>query len=93
MRRKEQRGVRDAALDYVLTHGTSIHRTGVTFIVLRRRDVPVADVRKDRWTRLVGTVVIVGDNGNIITVYRNQRALRDIARKTRYGRSRRSKAT
>lgn len=88
-RRQGQRGVRDAAIDYVLTHGTPIHRTGVTFVILRRRDIPAADRRKDCWTRLVGTVVIVGDNGNVVTVYRNRRALRDIARKTKYGRGRR----
>lgn len=84
--RQRQRGLRDAALDYVLAHGTYVHRTGVTFVVLRQRDIPVADRHTDRWTRLVGTVVIVGEHGCIITAYRNRHALGDIRRKTKYRR-------
>jgi hypothetical protein len=86
--RQRQRCLRDGALDYVLTHGTHIHRTGVTFVVLRSHDVPIADRRQDRWTRLVGTVVIVGTDGAVVTAYRNFNALRDIRRKTKYSRAR-----
>jgi hypothetical protein len=88
-RRQRQRGLRDAALDYVLAHGTYVRRTGVTFVVLRWRDVPVADRGIDRWTRLAGTVIIIGDNDQIVTVYRNRHGLRHIVRKAKYGRDRR----
>jgi hypothetical protein len=88
-RRQRQRGLHDAALDYVLAHGTSVRRTGVTFVILQRRDVPVADRRIDRWTRLAGTVVIVGDHGQIVTVYRSRHGLRDVVRKAKYGCDRR----
>ncbi len=83
--RQRQRCVRNAALDYVLSHGTHVCRTGVTFVVLRWRDIPIADRRVDCWTRLVGTVIILGDHGRIVTTYRNRHALREIRRKTKYG--------
>ena len=82
VQRQRERHLGNAALDYVFTHGTHIHRTGVTFVFLRERDIPVADRRKDRLTRLAGTVVIVGDHGRIVTVYRNQQALREIRRES-----------
>lgn len=91
VQRQRERHLRNAALDYVLTYGTHIHRTGVTFVFLRERDIPVADRRKDYVTRLSGTVVIVGDRGRIVTVYRNQQALRDIRRKSKYDHSCRSR--
>jgi hypothetical protein len=85
--RQRQRCLRDAALEYVLTHGTHIRRTGVTFVVLRWRDIPNADRRVDRWVRLVGTVVILGDQERIVTTYRNRDALQDIRQKTKHSRN------
>lgn len=83
-RRAARRNIVPDALDYVLMYGRTIQRTGVTFCVLCRRDVPLEDLRKSWAARLVGTVALLAGNGEIITVYRNRSAVRKIARKMKY---------
>jgi hypothetical protein len=79
--RQGQRNISEEQLRYVLRHGTRLRRTGVEFVVLRRCDIPIADLRDDRWARLQGAVVIIGDGGTVVTVYRNRAALRCIRKK------------
>ena len=76
-------------VDYVLENGTSISRTGIEFVVLRRRDVPVED-RAAPVARLEGVTLLVGALGEVITLYRanRRRAVRAVSKKTRYGRHR-----
>lgn len=81
--RAARRNVADA-IDYVLAYGRAIHRTGVTFYFLGRRDIPRMDRRASWVARLEGTVVLVAETGEIITVYRNRNALRLIQRKAKY---------
>src|SRR5260370_14089721 len=72
------------AVEYVLTHGGWIQRTGVSFYFLGWRDMPPAD-RSASWaSRLEGTIVLVGPDGAVITVYRNRRGLRAIQRKLKH---------
>lgn len=80
--RAQQRCFGAAELEYVLDHGMRLRRTGVEFCVLRMRDVPPPDRRTVG--RLVGTVVLVGEDGVAITVYRNRRALAEIRRKPKW---------
>ncbi len=82
--RGARRNVAPDAVEYVLTHGRRIQRTGVTFYFLGRRDMPESDRRASWASRLEGTVVLVAAGGEVVTVYRNQRALRTIARKLKY---------
>lgn len=82
--RTARRNVVPDAVEYVLAHGRRLQRTGVTFYFLGERDIPPADRRAAWATRLVGTVVLMGRDGEIITVYRNQRALPAIRRKLKY---------
>lgn len=82
--RAAQRDVVPDAVEYVMAHGRTLQRTGVTFFFLGRRDLPAAD-RGTAWAaRLAGTVVLVGRDGEVITIYRNQRALPAIRRKQKY---------
>jgi hypothetical protein len=74
------------AVDYVLTHGRRIQRTGVTFYFLGRRDMPEVDQSASWASRLEGTVVLLAPDGEVVTVYRNRHALRTIARKMKYRR-------
>jgi hypothetical protein len=83
-RRAARRNVVPDAVDYVLLHGQLTYRTGIRFFFLRRRDIPPADRRHGWCARLVGTVVLVAPEGEIITVYRNRRALPAIRRKPKY---------
>jgi hypothetical protein len=82
--RAARRNVVPDAIEYVLTYGRVLHRTGITFHFLAARDVPTEDRRAAWSARLVGTVVLVGADGGIITVYRNRRALPAIRRKLKY---------
>ncbi|HLZ24155.1 MAG TPA: hypothetical protein VKQ30_18735 [Ktedonobacterales bacterium] len=84
LRRAARRNVVPDAVEYVMTHGRVLHRTGITFYFLAGRDVPVEDAHAAWVTRLVGTVVLVAEDGTIITVYRNSRALPAIRRKLKY---------
>ena len=70
-------------IHYVRHYGKPIHRTGVTFYVLRRRDIPVTNLREDRYAKLEGAVVLVGED-EVITAYRNRAAYRQIRKKHKY---------
>ena len=83
-RRGARRNVEPDAVDYVVAHGRRIQRTGVTFIFLGRRDVPSADRCMSWASRLEGTIVLLAPDGEVITVYRNQRGVRAILRKVKY---------
>jgi hypothetical protein len=83
-RRAARRNIVPDAVEYVLAHGQLTHRTGIRFFFLRRRDIPLADRHHEWCARLVGTVVLVAPEGEIITVYRNRRALAAIRRKPKY---------
>lgn len=82
--RLAQRNLDQRAIDYVLKHGRLIRRTGVQFYVLGARDVPLQDRRRSSISRLIGTTILVARDGTIITVYRNRRTLRAIARKRKH---------
>jgi hypothetical protein len=88
--RMAQRNVSLSDLEYVLEHGERIYRTGITIYVLRKRDIPQSDRKKSAITRLEGTVVLTGftQNGNleVITIYRNKNARKDIRSKAKYDR-------
>lgn len=83
-RRLAQRAIPHARLAYVLEHGLPVQRTGVTFYVLRDRDIPPEDRHEDAISRLAGTAVLIGANGRIITAYRHPNVLRTIQRKVKY---------
>lgn len=70
-------------LDYVLSNGAQIWRTGALFHVLRRCDIAPADRRAAEIARLEGAVVVTDDD-RVITVYRNRHGYRDIRKKQRY---------
>ncbi len=82
--RSARRNVVPDAVEYVMAYGRMLQRTGATFYFLGKRDIPTADRRMAQTARLAGTVVLVGSSGEVITVYRNQRALPAIRRKLKY---------
>ena len=83
-RRAAQRNLAQDAVRYVMTYGRECHRTGVTFVVLRRRDIPREDLRLPWVARLEGSVALVASDGAVITLYRNLSAARAILRKMKY---------
>lgn len=82
--RATRRNVRRNGVAYVIMHGRLYHRTGARFFFLGARDLPFED-RRDAWaSRLVGTVVVMATDGEVITTYRNRHAPHRIARKMKY---------
>ncbi|GBC81432.1 hypothetical protein HRbin10_00544 [bacterium HR10] len=77
-RRMARRGITLRDLDLTLRFGRKIHRTGVTFYFFGRRQIPRGLERQ--LERLVGTTLIVAD-GQLITAYRNKRAIATIKKK------------
>lgn len=84
--RCSQRNISAMHVDYILAHGTEQHRTGITFFILRRRDIPAPDRKVDRYRKLAGTTLLVTQNNRLVTGYRNPKAHRDVLKKDRYRR-------
>lgn len=82
--RKAQRGIRPIQIAYALKHGTIIQRAGCTFYYLRRADIAASDRRNDVIAKAEGLTLLVADDGDFITMYRNPRGLRNICRKEKY---------
>ncbi len=86
--RMAQRNVSLDDLEYVLEHGERIYKTGITIYVLRKRDIPQSDRKKSEITRLEGTVVLTGFSQDgileIITIYRNKSAFKELRGKAKY---------
>jgi hypothetical protein len=84
LHRAARRSITRSDLDYILTYGRPIQRTGVTFYFLARKDLLAAGSPANQAAHLEGAVVLVSKDREIITVYRNRKALRDIQRKPKY---------
>lgn len=72
------------AVEYIVTWGRLIQRTGVRFYFLGRRDIPAQHRHLPQIARLEGSVALLSPDGEVITLYRNLGALRDIQRKMKY---------
>ncbi len=84
-KRQAQRNIPPELVDYILRWGTFLQRTGVTFVVLRRKDImaiPPTD-RLPNSEKLNGLVVILDEYGRVITCYHDPEAFRDICKKTK----------
>lgn len=82
-RRAAQRNL-IGAVEYIVTWGRLIQRTGVRFYFLGRRDIPAQHRHLPQIARLEGSVALLSPDGEVITLYRNLGALRDIQRKLKY---------
>jgi hypothetical protein len=74
-------------IEYVIRHGITYRRAGALHCYLRKKDIPAADRRQNKYSRLEGTVVLL-DSRNVVmlTVYRNRHkhALKEIRSKAKY---------
>ncbi|HEU5345649.1 MAG TPA: hypothetical protein VFX31_12565 [Ktedonobacterales bacterium] len=82
-RRAAQRNLA-GAIDYIMAWGRPIQRTGVCFYFLGRRDIPPQHRHLPQIARLAGSVALLSPDGEVITLYRNADALREIERKMKY---------
>ena len=69
----------------MIAHGEAMHNAGAIIYFLGRKNVPKSDRRNQRIQQLVGTNVLVSSDGaEIITVYRNQKGLKEHRQKAKY---------
>jgi hypothetical protein len=91
--RMAQRNVTEADVRFVMTRGVLEHRTGVICFTIPRRCIP-SEERSMRGS--LESLVVLVQEGWVITVYRNRRPLRHIRHKVKYNDARlssRSRAT
>lgn len=73
--RAAQRRLTEEEVEYVLQFGKRYFCHGAKVFYLRRKDLPASDLRREWWTRLIGTaVVITPDQQTVITVWRNRKS-------------------
>jgi hypothetical protein len=78
-----QRGISEEELQLVLTYGTKVHNAGALFVFMRRRDIP-RTLSPHSQDHLEGLTIVLDPLGEeVITAYRNRRALREIKRKSK----------
>lgn len=75
--RMAQRNISAKELEFVFQYGRKLYRGGVEIYFLAMRDLPEKFIKYEQ--RLVGTTVI-SHNDVIITIYRDQHALRRVKR-------------
>lgn len=82
-RRAVQRHLSEEAIQYIIANGVLERKAGARIFYLRACDIPEKDQAIDRWSKLVGSAVLLSSDGQvIITVWRNRRTgLRRIKRK------------
>ena len=68
-------------VELVRRYGVLEHRTGVQFYFVRKQEVERYQGVEPRLAKLHSIVLVVANDGTVITVYRNRKALRAIRRK------------
>lgn len=75
--RRLKRGLSDLQIALAMDFGQRVHGTGAEICFLGRRDIP--DWIHPRYAaRVEGTVVVLADDGTVVTAYRNPDAMRDL---------------
>jgi hypothetical protein len=77
-RRLQQRGIVEDDVYLAIQQGIRLHRTGITFYFLGAKQTRWL---KRRCDRLHGLTVLQANDGEVITAYKNRKALRRIKRK------------
>jgi hypothetical protein len=87
LRRQSQRNLSDEDVWFVFEHGRRLHCAGALHIFLGRRDIPSDKATYQRFGRLEGTVLVLDDTRDaltLITTYRNRQGFKQIRVKTKY---------
>lgn len=71
-------------LAFVLEHGRLLHRTGILFRFLGRKDIPKKLRREPTISRLEGVTLLLSSEGTVITAYKNPQGLQQIRRKPKH---------
>lgn len=81
-RRRMEREITDLQVALAIDFGRRIYGTGAEICFLGRRDIP--DWLHPRYAeRVEGTVVILADDGTVVTTYRNPGAISDLKKRAK----------
>lgn len=70
-RRMSQRAISEDAISATIEFGGEMHRAGVTYYILRRKDAEKAKRKNRDIHKYTGTIVLVS-GGEIVTAFRNK---------------------
>lgn len=85
-RRLQQRGMTYEYASLVMEYGTAVNTAGAVFYFMSKKDIPqnLPGTIKDRILGI--TLVVNPENNDVMTVYKNQNAMKSIRKKPRYDR-------
>ncbi len=84
--RQAKRGLREQVLEFLLTFGTEIKKAGARFYVLYDRQYD-GGAERNLWELARHWVVVVSDDGCLLTCYRGRNVHHHINRKSKIDRS------
>ncbi len=85
-RRLQQRGLTPEFAALVMDHGTAVNTAGALFYFMSKKDLPwnIPNTVKERIAGI--TLVVDPGSHDVLTVYKNQHAMKQIRKKCRYDR-------
>jgi len=89
--RSAERALPSDVEDFLLMWGTETRAAGATHITLVRRDLPIEMQDSEAATRTEGWIIVMSDDGSLITCYRRTDAWRFVRRKSQMRPRRRSR--
>jgi L-fucose isomerase-like protein len=79
-KRVSQRGIEPAVIAEIIKYGTRIHKQGKVFHYICKADIQLYYHKDDR-KRFESVIVLTGQDGRVVTTYRNPDAVSEIKRK------------
>jgi hypothetical protein len=89
--RAAERALHSDVEAFLMTWGTETRAAGATHITLVRRDLPLDLRDTEEAARAEGWIIVVGDDGALVTCYRRSDAWRFVRRKSQARPRRRSR--
>jgi hypothetical protein len=89
--RAAERALRSDVEEFLMTWGTETRAAGATHITLVRRNLPIDLRDTNEATRAEGWIIVVGDDGSLVTCYRRNDAWHFVRRKSEMRLRRRSR--
>ena len=81
-KRVSQRGIEPAVVAEIIKYGTRIHKQGFVFHFMPKADIQMYYHKDDR-KRFKSVIVLTGQDGCVVTTYRNPDAVGEIKRKSK----------
>jgi hypothetical protein len=81
--RSEERGINNMMITLVIEYGKLFQKQGLEFYVMGEKKLPNG-IDHNLQGKVKNTVVVIGENGQIVTCYKGRAVLKHIQRKQKY---------